>query len=93
MGAPMIISEKMVAGNETKLALEALQRLLASDVYNPAAGEGGWKVGGKRGSEEVTVRERDVGGGKKVWIAEPGDLQKINISDPTTIDQVSIICP
>lgn len=86
MGAPMIISEKMVAGNETRLAVEALQRVLASGVYS---GEGGWEEGGRRGNERVRVEERDIGGGKKVWIAKPDDLQKIDISDLEKIDQVS----
>jgi DUF917 family protein len=35
----------------------------------------------------VRVRERNIGGGKKVWIAEPDDLEKINVSDPEKIDQ------
>ena len=88
MGAPVIISEKMVAGKETRLAVQALQRLLASGVYDTAAGERGWEEGGKRGNERVRVRERNIGGGKKVWIAEPDDLEKINVSDPEKIDQV-----
>ena len=90
MGAPMIIAEKMVAGNETQLALEALQRLLASGVYDVTSGERGWEEGGRRGCEGVRVREREIGGGKKAWIAEPDDLKKIDISDRTNIDQVSL---
>ena len=93
MGSPIILCEKMLAGNETRLALEALQRLLASGVYDSATGEGGWEEGGRRGSEDVRVREKDLGGGKKAWIAEPDDLKKVDISDPTKINLVSNYSP
>ena len=90
MGAPVIISEKMVAGSEALLAVQALQRLLASGIYDMAGGERRWEEGGKKGNERVRVREWDIGGGKKAWIAESDDLQKIDISDPEKIDQVCL---
>lgn len=77
MGAPVIISEKMVAGNETRLALDALQRVLASGIYDAP---GGWEDGGKKGNERVTVNERDIGDGRNVWTAEQSDLLKIDVS-------------
>ena len=82
MGAPVIISEKLVAGVETSLALEALQRVLASGVCGEEEG--------RRGSESVRVRERQLSGGKKAWIADPDDLKKIDVSDPSQINLVSL---
>ena len=82
MGAPVIISEKLVAGVETSLALEALQRVLASGVCGQEEG--------RRGSESVRVRERQLSGGKKAWIADPDDLKKIDVSDPSQINLVSL---
>ena len=84
MGAPVIITEKLVSGNETQLAMEALQRVLVSGVYT---GEGGEE--GKRGSERVRVCEKELSGGKKVWVAETDDLKKIDISNPADIELVS----
>ena len=88
MGAPAVGSEKMVSGNENKLVLETLQRLLVSGMYDTDSGVG-WERGGKRGNERVRVKERNVRVGKRVWIAEPADLQEVNISDPTEINKVS----
>ena len=84
MGAPVILSEKLVAGVETPLALEAMQRVLAGGVFS---GEGG--EDGRRGSERVRVSEREIGGGKKVWIADPTDLGKIDVSNPA---EIKLVC-
>ena len=83
MGAPS--ADDKVSGSEGQLALEALQRVLVSGVYT---GEGGEE--GKRGSEKVRVREKELSGGKKVWVAETDDLKKIDISNPADIELVSV---
>ena len=82
MGAPVIVSEKLVAGMETSLVLEALQRVLASGVCE--------REEGRKGNESVRVRERQLSGGKKAWIADPDDLKKIDVSDPSQINMVSL---
>ena len=79
-----------MSGNENKLVLVTLQRLLASGIYDTDSGVG-WERGGKRGNERVRVKERNVGVGKTVWIAEPADLQEVNISDPTEINKVKLL--
>ena len=86
MGAPVIITEKLVAGFETLLALDALQRVLVSGVYT---GEGGEEEG-KRGNERVRVNNCDIGGGNRAWIAHSHDLATIDISDPAKIQQVTL---
>ena len=85
MGAPVITTEKLVGGNETPLALEALQRVLVSGVYT---GEG--REEGKTGNEKVRISERELSGGKRAWIADSDDLEKIDISNPSEISQVSV---
>lgn len=85
MGAPVIITEKLVAGFESAEALDALQRVLVSGVYT---GEGGEEEG-KRGNERVRINEMDIGGGNRAWIADPHDLAKIDISNPAEIQQVT----
>ena len=87
MGAPVIVTEKLVSGNETQVALEALQRVLVSGVYT---GEGGEEEG-KRGSERVRVHEKELSGGKKIWVADTDDLKKIDISNPADIELVSAL--
>ena len=82
MGAPTIIFEKLVAGSETQLALEALERVLASGLYT---GEG---EEGRKGNERVRVTEKELGKGKKVWIANTADINKIDVSNPAEIEQV-----
>lgn len=89
MGAPQIVSEKLVSGSENMLAVETMQRLMASGVYDMATRD--WETSGKTGNERVRVKERDAEGGKKVWIANPDDLKEIDISDPTKINQVRFL--
>lgn len=76
MGAPLIISEKLVSGYETSLALDALQRVLASGLYT----EGGGKDEGKKGSKHVKITQRQLSGGNQAWVADADDLKKIDIS-------------
>ena len=96
MGAPVIITEKLVSGNETRLAYEALQRVLVSGLYTGEGGEGGegreGREEGKMGNERVRVREKELSGGKKIWVADTDDLQKIDISNPANIEMVSVCC-
>lgn len=82
MGAPLIISEKLVSGYETSLAFDALQRVLASGLYRDGNE-------GKRGNEHVKVTQRQLDGGNQAWVADTDDLKKIDISNPSSIDQVS----
>ena len=92
MGAPVIITEKLVSGNETRLAYEALQRVLVSGVYTGEGGEGGeGREEGKMGNERVRVREKELSGGKKIWVADTDDLQKIDISNPANIEMVCVL--
>lgn len=82
MGAPLIISEKLVSGYETSLAFDALQRVLASGLYR----EGNE---GRKGNEHVKVTQRQLSGGNQAWVADVDDLKKIDISNPSSIEQVS----
>ena len=86
MGAPVIVSEKLIAGVETPSALDAMQRLLASGVFK---GEG--REDGKMGNERVRISEREISAGKKVWIADSSDLDKIDISNPEDIELVCML--
>lgn len=77
MGAPIVILETL-SGNDTKLALDALQRVLASGIYDT---DKGWEEGGKKGNASLRVTEKDMGGGKNVSIAETNDLCNIDVSN------------
>ena len=84
MGAPLIVTEKLVSGTETQLALNAMQQVLVSGVY------GGRLKDGRLGSEKVRVTRKQLdGGSSEAWIANSEDLKKIDISDPTKFDLVS----
>lgn len=80
MGAPAILSEKLVAGNETILALRTTQRMLASGLCEEKQG--------KEGDENVAVTLQSLPSGGQMWVANRDHLENIDISNPETIPLV-----
>lgn len=81
MGAPVILIEKLVGGEETLLALRRLQQVLGSGL---CGGGGGGEGEGRTGNEKVRVREEMCtyfdGSSFPVCLAEEEDLKNIDIS-------------
>lgn len=77
MGAPVILIEKLVGGNETMLAYQRLQQLMASGVMN--GGEG------KKGTSLVKVSEKKCdyfdGTSFPICLADPDDLKKVSLDN------------
>ena len=86
MGAPVILVEKLVGGDEALLAFTRLQQLMASGVC-----EGGGKVG----NERVTVIESTCsyfdGSSFPVYLAKDDDLKNIDVSKED-IQLASFVC-
>lgn len=78
MGAPTIVNEKLVAGDETQLALQIMKQALASGLFGPGSDEG------KSGNEKVSVKKHG-----DVWIASCDDLKKIDINSKAGVHSVS----
>ena len=76
MGAPVILIEKLVGGDETHLALTRLQQVLASGVCDAE--------GGRKGNEKVRVKEETCnyfdGSSFCMYMAEEEDLKKVDTS-------------
>ncbi len=77
MGAPVIEIEKLVGGEETMLAYQRLQQLMASGVMNE--GEG------KKGNQSVNVLESKCdyfdGTSFPIYLASPEDLENISLEN------------
>ena len=80
MGAPIIVIEKLVGGDETLLALTRLQQVLASGV----CGGGDHGNNGRTGNERVRVREETCtyfdGSSFPMYLADEDDLKKIDVA-------------
>lgn len=78
MGAPAILIEKLPNGQEARLALDRLQRALASGVCE---GEGGGRVSGAG----VTVIEKEYsrfdGTRFPAWLATDESLRTVDLSN------------
>lgn len=97
MGAPVIISEKLVNGNETTLCIETMQRILASGrcidqctintVYN--VGLCTEECGlGKIGENGVVLSKKCLENGNEAWFVDVSDLPQTSCGD-TNIPLVS----
>lgn len=79
MGAPVILIEKLVGGDETLLAFTRLQQLLGSGVCDASVGNEG-----RTGNEKVRVKEETCtyfdGSSFPMCLAEEEDLKKIDVS-------------
>ena len=73
MGAPVILSEKLVAGTETTLCLTTMQQILATGVCE--AGDG------KKEVEGVSLTTRTQSSGDKIWLPDCKKLPKVELND------------
>ena len=84
MGAPVILIEKLIGGDETLLALTRLRQLLASGAVEVG--------GGKTGNDRVKVTEETCnyfdGSSFPIHMAEEEDLKKIDFSS----DDIPLVC-
>jgi hypothetical protein len=71
MGAPVVILEKLVGGNESVLALRRLQQALASGVC-----EGD----GKSSNPQVRVEEK-ICAGTTAYVANSEDLNSVSLDN------------
>ena len=62
MGAPVILSEKLVAGTETTLCLTTVQQILATGVCEAEDG--------KKEVEGVSLTTRTLSSGDKIWLPD-----------------------
>ena len=77
MGAPVILTEKLVAGTETPLCLTTMQQILATGVCEA---EGGYY--GKKEREGVSLTTRTLSSGDKIWQPDCKKLPKVEPNDP-----------
>ena len=77
MGAPVIMTEKLVAGTETPLCLTTMQQILATGVCEA---EGGYY--GKKEREGVSLTTRTLSSGDKIWQPDCKKLPKVEPNDP-----------
>ena len=92
MGAPVILIEKLVGGDETMLAYQRLQQLMASGLMSQQGG-GGAEGKATQGNQVVKVLEKKCyyfdGSSFPIYLASEEDLKKVSLEN---IPLVCVVC-